>query len=121
MEYEQSPIKSSVVFENLSFKYHDSSKVVPKQLIQQEIESDEYFFNPGWFSPLNEVIYRLNDDEQVIEENISANIYSLIIYTPTISENYQRAIYTSLDFLGDVGGLWDGLHLIASTILGLLS
>ena len=33
---------------------------------------------------------------------------------------YQRTIYTFLDFLGDVGGLLDGLKLIGATFIGFI-
>ena len=31
--------------------------------------------------------------------------------------NYQRAVYSVLDYVGDVGGLLDGLKLIASALI----
>ena len=33
---------------------------------------------------------------------------------------HSRAIYNILDFLGDVGGLFDALKLIAGTVVGLI-
>ena len=33
---------------------------------------------------------------------------------------YQRTIYTFLDFLGDVGGLMDGLELIGAAFIGFI-
>ena len=33
----------------------------------------------------------------------------------------QRRIYNTLDFLGDVGGLFDGLKTIAYALIGLLT
>ena len=39
----------------------------------------------------------------------------------TVQVNYQRAIYNSLDLLGDVGGLFDGLKLIAWLIVNIFT
>ena len=37
--------------------------------------------------------------------------------TSSGTRNYQRAVYSVLDYVGDVGGLLDGLKLIASTLI----
>ena len=33
------------------------------------------------------------------------------------SQNYERSVYTSLDLLGDVGGLYDALYAIAYLVI----
>ena len=45
----------------------------------------------------------------------------MIIYADSQKLNNSRSIYNFLDFLGDIGGLFEGLRLIASTLFGLLS
>ena len=46
-------------------------------------------------------------------ENDNFKVLKIIMYqdNPNI-KNYQRSIYNLLDFIGDVGGLLDGLKLI---------
>ena len=45
----------------------------------------------------------------------------MIIYADPQKLNNSRSIYNFLDFLGDIGGLFEGLRLIASAIFGLFS
>ena len=45
-----------------------------------------------------------------------------ITFSPSSFEIlYSRSVYNALDFLGDVGGLFDGLKLLLGPIIGLLS
>ena len=37
--------------------------------------------------------------------------------TSTRTKNFQRSVYSFLDYVGDVGGLLDGLKLIASVMI----
>ena len=42
-------------------KYQASNLAFTKKLISQEVESDEYYFNPGWFSAQEYELYELKD------------------------------------------------------------
>ena len=44
-----------------SHKYQESSLAIIKKLVTQEVESDEYYFNPGWFSAQEYELYELKD------------------------------------------------------------
>ena len=45
----------------------------------------------------------------------------MFIYADSEKVSHSRSIYNSLDFLGDVGGLMEGLKMVATPFLGLLS
>lgn len=47
------------------------------------------------------------------------SLYAVSFYASNEKMSHSRQIYNSLDFLGDVGGLLDGLKLIFSSLLGL--
>ena len=42
---------------------------------------------------------------------------SLTFETSKHEKNFSRSVYSLLDYLGDVGGLLDGLKLIASSLI----
>ena len=48
-----------------------------------------------------------------LELEFKTNVYKMIRFSDgPLTRNYQRSIYNLLDFIGDVGGLLDGLKLI---------
>ena len=86
----------------------------------QEVESDEYYFNPGWFSAQEYELYELKDSNIQMAKYLD-NIFELYIYADPLKVKSSRAIYNFLGFLGDVGGLFEGLRLITSALIGILS
>ena len=60
------------------------------------------------------------------DENTTPNFGPSVIGVVTFSAsndvlNYSRAIYNTLDFLGDIGGLSDALKLIASFLVSVFA
>ena len=80
----------------------------------EEIEADDRFFNPGWFSP---DLYAFDNISKAAIETGSANVPGEIITLKfELNRTFkltQRRIYNTLDLLGDVGGLFDALKIIA--------
>ena len=48
-------------------------------------------------------------------------VFTLIVRPSTLTKVYSRAIYNGLDLLGDVGGLFDGLKILAAPLISLLT
>ena len=44
-----------------------------------------------------------------------------MVRASTLTKVHSRSIYNGLDLLGDVGGLFDGLKLIATPLISLLT
>ena len=77
------------------------------------MSSDEFFFNPGWFSDTEYKFSSVRDPETFNIPISSAEILARVSFTPAeFRVNHSKTIYNILDFLGDVGGLFDGLKLI---------
>lgn len=72
-------------------------------------------FNPGWFSPEEASFYHIEAVEATkpASSNSATQIAGLLIYADNDGIKQERAIYNTLDFLGDVGGLLDALKFIA--------
>ena len=87
--------------------------------MQEDIESDELFFNPGWFNSKEYSSYSLETGkfEQALNDP-ELDIFALGIYSDPIVIKRSRAIYNTLDLLGDVGGLFDGFRVIFSVLIG---
>lgn len=87
-------------------------------LIQKHmIESDDLFFNPGWFGAEEDIIFNLKKDTQpILTQNPNAiALLGFSLHKSVVS--HSRAIYNVLDFLGDIGGLRDALKLIAQILV----
>ena len=70
----------------------------------------------GFFSQFEETFYT-----DVLESEIGTIFKgSLIEFSYFLSpdtKHYERSVYTVLDFLGDIGGLFDALRLIAEIFI----
>ena len=92
------------------------------ELIKSSIDSFEGFVELGFSNNRNYEFYSqqlsyipaLYPLSKFIPGLVSGQAYSV---SPDMVV-YQRTIYTFLDFLGDVGGLLDGLKLIGSALIG---
>ena len=78
-------------------------------------------FNPGWFGEDEDTIYSVKPSDETLVPGIPNTIAIIGFSLDKNVVNHSRAIYNALDFLGDVGGLSDGLKLIAWTLVTLLS
>ena len=89
-------------------------------IVPETIESDEIFFNPGWFPFKEKTLYRVEESKSKLpieNENILRTIF---VTAATERIESSRSIYNLLDFLGDVGGLREAFRLISGSILGLI-
>ena len=72
------------------------------------------FFSTGiekeWYYVL------LNVESQVLPSQYDT-AHMISFGTRTSTRNFQRSVYSLLDYVGDVGGLLDGLKLIASVLI----
>ena len=57
------------------------------------------------------------DTERQSISTDETNFQSLLFETGSSTHDFQRSVYNVLDYVGDVGGLLDGLKLIASTLI----
>ena len=54
----------------------------------------------------------------VTNTRIDDDIFSLLIFLSPDRQMYKRSIYSILDWIGDIGGLFDGLQFIGSLFMG---
>ena len=54
----------------------------------------------------------------VTKTRIDDDVFSLLIFLSPDRIMYKRSIYSILDWIGDIGGLFDGLQFIGSIIMG---
>ena len=109
-------IQNRIVSQKIYLDTATSSEIsnhIQKQTLQSE-ESLYNFLSTGvekqWYTILTEV-----------ERQIFASGYNRIsllrFETSKHERNFQRSVYSILDYLGDVGGLLDGLRLIAVSLI----
>ena len=87
------------------------------ELQEWKIESDDDINNPGIFSPRQETIYHVERATVAPGLNLvypEGIIHSMIIGSSTKTYSYSRSVYSILDFLGSVGGLYGIFQLIAN-------
>ena len=89
--------------------------------MKEEIDSDTIFFNPGWFSSELHEFYKLEDEGDLPRDVTNPDsIIQIFISLDSLINSRSRSIYNVLDFLGDIGGLFDALKLIAEFMVFLL-
>ena len=92
------------------------------ELIKSSIESQESFIELGFSEPQEYEFYSMQPSS--ISALYPKGLPGLVVgQTYLVSPDiivYQRTIFTFLDFLGDVGGLLDGLKLIGAPLVGLI-
>ena len=92
-----------------------------KELIKEELDTEKKFFDPGWFGPESIDFYMLKDESAPARDNLNPNsIISAYIELKGTATVRSRAIYNALDLLGDVGGLFNALKLIAQALMYLI-
>ena len=94
--------------------------IYAKKLKTQTVESNEYFFNPGWFNLKETTLYSLQSTDHTFDAENNLTVYGILIYAEDNIVNNSREIYNSLDLLGDVGGLMEGLKLISGALISLV-
>ena len=65
----------------------------------------------GWYNLAQEPFF-------VTKTRIDDDFFSLLIFLSPERIMYKRSIYSILDWIGDIGGLFDGLQFIGSIIMG---
>ena len=88
---------------------------------EHRIETDEYFFNPGWFSSREVTLFELKltiDNIKVPNAFDKDTIVGgfFIDIDPTFV-SHQRSIYNFLDFMGDIGGLYEALNPVGAAFM----
>ena len=90
---------------------------------EYQIESSQRFLNPGWFGPTEDTFVSFVDAE-LNQTPYGEQKHELEFVIEFRAGNeivvYSRSIYNALDFLGDVGGLFDALKLIGAGLIGIL-
>lgn len=88
---------------------------------KHEIKSSQRFLNPGWFTSTEESFYELGVGPWNLAGGNSGGkeMLRMSIWAPEVTVIHSREIYNALDFLGDVGGLFDGLRLIGAGVFTL--
>ena len=77
--------------------------------------------NPGWFSSSDDSFFGVEGGPWELAGLGSASRVKLAlqVWGPQETMVYSREIYNVLDFLGDIGGLFDALKIIGATIVGI--
>ena len=117
-EYESTPVQSFVDAQIYGFNGAQSSKRITKS----KIESNQRFLNPGWFSPREDTFFGVEGGPWDVAGSGRAdnlNMLVLQVWGPQETMMYSREIYNVLDFLGDIGGLFDALKIIGASIIGI--
>ena len=83
-------------------------------LQEHQVDSDELFFNPGWFDSTEKSIYSWNTSTRKDQSRSAGG--AILQVNPDVVIN-KRSVYNMLDLLGDVGGLKEALYLLSSFIL----
>ena len=80
------------------------------------MDSDELFYNPGWFASTEKSIFSWDfktTDLGAERDLIGGAVFQMDPHVYI----HERSVYNYLDLLGDVGGLKEALYLISSFIL----
>ena len=83
------------------------------------IESNEKLIDLGFVDSSEYEFYSIRQADRMYPTRVNNLVAGYQIQTSADQVHNQRAIYTVLDFLGDVGGLLDGLKLIGASIISL--
>ena len=86
---------------------------VQKQTLQSE-ESLYNFFSSG---EEKEWYFTQTDTQKQLIAKSGGTVQSVVFATSKQTRIFQRSVYSVLDYIGDVGGLLEGLKLIASTLI----
>ena len=116
-EYTNAKVKSYTKLEVV--RISKTEEIISKEyyLQKQTIQSEDLFFDPGWFGSEQETIYSLRASNDKLDP-FNLNVIAIVgIGLDKFVVNHSRAIYNALDFVGDIGGLNDGLSLIAKTLV----
>jgi hypothetical protein len=100
----------------LSPDFPQSKKV---KLTQANLQSDETFFNPGWFDYTNKDFLETKFDNKDEPANKQTPL-KLMVLLDNQSISYTRNIQSVLNWLGDIGGLNDALRLVGQFLVSLL-
>ena len=88
---------------------------------RQHLESDHRFFNPGWFSANEVTIYQVKNFDASFPISKDELVAYINFSLDTQQINYSRKIYNALDLIGDVGGLFEGLKVVAYLTMSLFT
>ena len=99
--------------QNVNFR---SSQVQRFQLSQKRINSAEHLLLPG-FGGVEKVYYELERTDSMPAGSRDI-VMSLEFEMNTDQISHMRSCYTFLDFLGDVGGLFDMLRIVGECLMG---
>ena len=87
----------------------------------EEVESEAKLFSSEWFGIDYYELYKVIETETgqaILRENV---LMMQRFYVGPTKVNHKRTVYGILDFLGDIGGLLDGLKLIATSLIWLIT
>ena len=91
------------------------------QLEESVISSQESMYNSLTTEPEEHTFYSIKKLGEVYYSGFIPNqVSGLMIHASPDQIVYERAVYTFLDFLGDVGGLLDALKLIGASLISLI-
>ena len=92
-EYGANPVKKSLKNTFLIMQNTPKTEATLMMLSEETLESDETFFNPGWFSPREETFYRLEKSPTPLIAENSNSLISLNLLSSNESWSYSRSIY----------------------------
>ena len=75
--------------------------------------------NPGIYDPVTYEFYVLikKSDVNGMNNRIANSLFNAYFIASTIEVFHSRSVYSGLDFLGDVGGLYGILSLVVSLLI----
>ena len=116
-EYESTPVQSFVDAHLYSFNGAELSKRITKSTI----ESKTRFLNPGWFGPSEDTFFGVEGGPWDVAGSDRESLTKLVlqVWGPQETMMYSREIYNVLNFLGDIGGLFDALKIIGASLIGI--
>ena len=85
----------------------------------ENIDTDENFFNIGWFSSKKMTLYSAEEAENDFLPWKPNTLKGVWVFCGTKSTEHSRSIYNVLNFLGDVGGLREAFKTIFGVAIGL--
>ena len=83
------------------------------------MESEEAWMGLNFQAPNTGSWYNLAKEPFFVTKTRRGDdVFSLLIFLSPDRIMYKRSIYSILDWIGDIGGLFDGLQFIGSIIMG---
>ena len=113
-------IKKQLGWSEFLFEPENSVKFF--EIEKNEVTSEEQWLGLNFFPPITRVWYNPTGNPVVVYprgDDFQKRFLEINVGLSTLKQVYKRSCYSGLDWVGDVGGLLDGLRFIGALVMGL--